>query len=86
MLHCKFWRRDILMRDDTKLIHSGYVTNPATHAVATPPVYHMVAYEFDSARCGGDLFNLVVPENSYTRMMNPTNNVLADLEQALAVV
>jgi hypothetical protein len=37
MLHCKFWRRDILMRDDTKLIHSGYVTNPPTHAVATPP-------------------------------------------------
>jgi len=38
MLHCKFWRRDILMRDDTKLIHSGYVTNPATHAVATPSI------------------------------------------------
>ena len=52
MLHCKFWKRDILMRDDTKLIHTGYVTNPATHAVATP-IYHTVAYEFDSARHGG---------------------------------
>ena len=72
------------MRDDTKLIHSGYITNPATHAVATP-IYHTVAYEFDSARYGGDVFNLVVPGNIYTRMMNPTNNMLADLEQALAV-
>jgi len=84
MLHCKFWRRGILMRDDTKLIHSGYITNPATHAVATP-IYHTVACEFDSARYGGDVFNLVVPGNIYTRMMNPTNNMLADLEQALAV-
>ncbi len=52
MLHCKFWRRDILMRGDTKLIRSGYVTNPATHAVETP-IYHTVAYELDSARHGG---------------------------------
>jgi O-acetylhomoserine (thiol)-lyase len=84
MLHCKFWRRDILMRDDTGVIHSGIVTNPATHAVATP-IYHTVAYEFDSARHGGDLFNLVVPGNISTRIMNPTNDVLADLEQAFAV-
>ncbi|MFP6792308.1 MAG: hypothetical protein VB996_03475 [Pseudomonadales bacterium] len=33
----------------------------------------------------GDLFNLVVPGNIPTRMMNPTNDVLADLEQAFAV-
>ena len=84
MLHCKFWRRDILMRGATKLIRSGYVTNPATHAVETP-IYHTVAYELDSARHGGDLFNLVVPGNIPTRMMNPTNDVLDDLEQAFAV-
>jgi O-acetylhomoserine/O-acetylserine sulfhydrylase-like pyridoxal-dependent enzyme len=33
----------------------------------------------------GDLFNLVVAGNISTRIMNPTNDVLADLEQAFAV-
>ena len=71
------------MRDETKLIHSGYTTDPTTHAVATP-IYQTVAYEFDSAQHGADLFNLAVPGNIYTRIMNPTNDVLeqrvADLE------
>ena len=71
------------MRDDTKLIHSGYETDPTTHSVATP-IYQTVAYEFDSAQHGADLFNLAVPGNIYTRIMNPTTDVLekrvADLE------
>lgn len=71
------------MRDETKLVHSGYVIDPTTHAVATP-IYQTVAYEFDSAQHGADLFNLAVPGNIYTRIMNPTNDVLekrcADLE------
>ena len=71
------------MRDETKLIHSGYETDPTTHAVATP-IYQTVAYEFDSAQHGADLFNLAVPGNIYTRIMNPTTAVLesrvADLE------
>lgn len=71
------------MRDETKLIHSGYETEPTTHAVATP-IYQTVAYEFDSAQHGADLFNLAVPGNIYTRIMNPTTDVLeqrvADLE------
>ncbi len=71
------------MRDETKIIHSGYETDPTTHAVATP-IYQTVAYEFDSAQHGADLFNLAVPGNIYTRIMNPTTDVLekrvADLE------
>lgn len=71
------------MKDETKLIHSGYETDPTTHAVATP-IYQTVAYEFDSAQHGADLFDLAVPGNIYTRIMNPTTDVLekrvADLE------
>ena len=71
------------MRDETKAIHSGYETDPTTHAVATP-IYQTVAYEFDDAQHGADLFNLAVPGNIYTRIMNPTADVLekrvADLE------
>ena len=71
------------MRDETKLIHSGYETDSTTHAVATP-IYQTVAYEFDNAQHGADLFNLAVPGNIYTRIMNPTTDVLeqrvADLE------
>ncbi|MFT4720072.1 MAG: O-acetylhomoserine (thiol)-lyase [Candidatus Azotimanducaceae bacterium] len=71
------------MRDETKLIHSGYQSDPTTKSVAVP-IYQTVAYEFDSAQHGADLFDLAVPGNIYTRIMNPTNDVLeqrvADLE------
>ncbi|MCB1644846.1 MAG: O-acetylhomoserine aminocarboxypropyltransferase/cysteine synthase [Pseudomonadales bacterium] len=71
------------MRDETKLIHSGYDTDPTTHSVATP-IYQTVAYEFDNAQHGADLFNLAVPGNIYTRLMNPTTDMLekrvADVE------
>ena len=71
------------MKDETKLIHSGYSPDPTTGAVATP-IYQTVAYEFENAQHGADLFNLAVPGNIYTRLMNPTTDVLeqrvADLE------
>lgn len=63
------------MKDETKAIHAGYETDPTTHSVATP-IYQTVAYEFDSAQHGADLFDLAVPGNIYTRLMNPTNDVL----------
>jgi O-acetylhomoserine (thiol)-lyase len=63
------------MKDQTIAIHGGYETEPTTHAVATP-IYQTVAFEFDSAQHGADLFNLVVPGNIYSRIMNPTNDVL----------
>src|SRR5690606_3031975 len=63
------------MKDQTIAIHGGYETDPTTKAVATP-IYQTVAYEFDNAQHGADLFNLAVPGNIYTRIMNPTTDVL----------
>ncbi|TCI03955.1 O-acetylhomoserine aminocarboxypropyltransferase/cysteine synthase [Corallincola luteus] len=63
------------MKDATKAIHAGYQTDPTTKSVAVP-IYQTVAYEFDNAQHGADLFNLAVPGNIYTRIMNPTTDVL----------
>ena len=63
------------MKDQTIAIHGGYETDPTTRSVTTP-IYQTVAYEFESAQHGADLFNLAVPGNIYTRIMNPTNDVL----------
>lgn len=70
------------MRDETLSIHFGYETDPTTKSVATP-IYQTVAYEFDNAQHGADLFNLAVPGNIYTRIMNPTNDVLEKRVSAL---
>lgn len=77
------------MHKDTISIHGGYVTDPTTKSVAVP-IYQTVAYEFDNAQHGADLFDLAVPGNIYTRLMNPTNDVLekrvAELEGGLAAL
>ena len=63
------------MEQETIAIHGGYETDPSTRAVAVP-IFQTVAYEFDDAQHGADLFDLAVPGNIYTRIMNPTNAVL----------
>ncbi|WP_333707935.1 O-acetylhomoserine aminocarboxypropyltransferase/cysteine synthase family protein [Tepidimonas ignava] len=63
------------MRFETQAVHAGYQPDPATKAVV-PPIYQTVAYAFDSAQHGADLFDLKVPGNIYTRIMNPTQAVL----------
>ena len=70
------------MKKETLAIHAGYETDPTTKAVAVP-IYQTVAYEFDDAQHGADLFNLAVPGNIYTRIMNPTNDVLEKRVAAL---
>jgi O-acetylhomoserine (thiol)-lyase len=70
------------MKDETLAIHAGYTTDPTTKSVAVP-IFQTVAYEFDNAQHGADLFNLVVPGNIYTRIMNPTNDVLEKRVAAL---
>ncbi|TXI19854.1 MAG: aminotransferase class V-fold PLP-dependent enzyme [Nitrosomonas sp.] len=70
------------MKDETLAIHAGYTTDPTTKSVAVP-IYQTVAYEFDNAQHGADLFNLAVPGNIYTRIMNPTNDVLEQRVAAL---
>jgi O-acetylhomoserine (thiol)-lyase len=77
------------MKPETIAIHGGYETEPTTKAVAVP-IYQTVAYEFDNAQHGADLFNLAVPGNIYTRIMNPTTDVLekriAELEGGIAAL
>ena len=77
------------MKDQTLAIHAGFKFDPATKAT-TPPIYQTVAYEFDDAQHGADLFNLQVEGNIYTRIMNPTTAVLeqrcAELEQGIAAL
>ena len=70
------------MKDETIAIHGGYTTDPTTHAV-TAPIYQTVAYEFDDAQHGADLFDLAVPGNIYSRIMTPTCDVLEQRVAAL---
>jgi O-acetylhomoserine (thiol)-lyase len=63
------------MKSETIAIHSGYETEATTHAVAVP-IYQTVAYEFDSAEHGAALFNLEAEGYRYSRISNPTTEVL----------
>ena len=69
-------------RFETKSVHAGYDPEPTTHAVAVP-LYQTVAYSFDSAQHGADLFDLKVAGNIYTRIMNSTQAVLEERVAAL---
>ena len=60
---------------ETQAVHAGYTPDPTTKAMAVP-IYQTVAYAFDNAQHGADLFDLKVVGNIYTRIMNPTQNVL----------
>jgi O-acetylhomoserine (thiol)-lyase len=77
------------MKIETIAVHGGFSPDPTTKAVAVP-IYQTVAYAFDSAQHGADLFDLKVQGNIYTRIMNPTNDVLekrvAELEGGIAAL
>ncbi len=77
------------MHTETLAIHAGYEPDPTTKAVAVP-IHQTVAYAFDDAQHGADLFNLAVEGNIYTRIMNPTQDVLekrvAELEGGIAAL
>ncbi|HDR9505387.1 O-acetylhomoserine aminocarboxypropyltransferase [Burkholderia cepacia] len=62
-------------RLETIAVHGGYRPDPTTRAVAVP-IYQTVAYAFDDTQHGADLFDLKVQGNIYTRIMNPTTDVL----------
>ncbi len=69
-------------KPETLAVHGGYTPDPTTRAVAVP-IYQTVAYAFDSTQHGADLFDLKVPGNIYTRIMNPTTDVLEQRVAAL---
>ena len=56
-------------------LHHGYDSEATTKA-ATTPIYQTTSYTFDSTQHGADLFDLKVAGNIYTRIMNPTTDVL----------
>ncbi len=70
------------MKLETIAVHGGYTPDPTTRAVAVP-IYQTVAYAFDDTQHGADLFDLKVPGNIYTRIMNPTQDVLEQRVAAL---
>lgn len=70
------------MKFETLAIHAGYSPDPTTKSVAVP-IYQTTSYAFDNTQHGADLFDLKVPGNIYTRIMNPTNAVLEERVAAL---
>jgi O-acetylhomoserine (thiol)-lyase len=63
------------MQPETIALHGGFDCDPTTKSVAVP-IYQTVAYSFDSAEHGAALFNLELPGYRYTRINNPTTDVL----------
>ncbi len=77
------------MKPETIAVHAGYAPDPTTKAVAVP-IYQTTSYAFDDTQHGADLFDLKVQGNIYTRIMNPTQDVLekrlAALEGGIAAL
>ncbi|WP_417498797.1 O-acetylhomoserine aminocarboxypropyltransferase/cysteine synthase family protein [Methylophaga sp.] len=75
------------MRLESLALHHGYESEPTTKSAAVP-IYQTTSYTFDDTQHGADLFDLKVPGNIYTRIMNPTNDVLekrlAEMEGGIA--
>ncbi len=75
------------MKLESLALHHGYEAEATTKA-ATTPIYQTTSYTFDSTQHGADLFDLKVPGNIYTRIMNPTTDVLekrvAEMEGGIA--
>lgn len=70
------------MKLESLALHHGYESEATTKAAAVP-IYQTTSYTFDNTQHGADLFDLKVPGNIYTRIMNPTNDVL---EQRVAAM
>ena len=75
------------MKLESLALHHGYEAEATTKS-ATTPIYQTTSYTFDSTQHGADLFDLKVPGNIYTRIMNPTTDVLeqrvAEMEGGIA--
>jgi O-acetylhomoserine (thiol)-lyase len=67
---------------ETLALHAGWRRDPATHAVAVP-IYQTTSFQFDSTENAANLFALKELGNIYTRIGNPTTDVL---EQRLAAL
>ncbi len=70
------------MKLESLALHHGYKSEATTKAAAVP-IYQTTSYTFDDTQHGADLFDLKVKGNIYTRIMNPTTDVL---EQRLSAM
>ncbi|KZX72578.1 O-acetylhomoserine aminocarboxypropyltransferase [Oleiphilus sp. HI0009] len=68
------------MKLESLALHHGYESEATTKSAAVP-IYQTTSFTFDNTQHGADLFDLKVPGNIYTRIMNPTTGVL---EQRIA--
>lgn len=68
------------MKLESLALHHGYESEATTKSAAVP-IYQTTSYTFDNTQHGADLFDLKIPGNIYTRIMNPTTAVL---EQRIA--
>jgi O-acetylhomoserine (thiol)-lyase len=59
----------------TKALHAGHVPDPTTNSRAVP-IYQTSSYVFNSSEHAANLFSLAEMGNIYTRLMNPTTDVL----------
>jgi O-acetylhomoserine (thiol)-lyase len=69
-------------KPETLALHAGWRADPATGAVAVP-IYQTTSYQFQNADHAANLFALKELGNIYTRIMNPTNDVLEKRVAAL---
>lgn len=70
------------MKLESIALHHGYESEATTKAAAVP-IYQTTSYTFDNTQHGADLFDLKVPGNIYTRIMNPTTAVLEERVAAM---
>ena len=66
------------MHPETLALHAGYDGDRTNTRAATTPIYQTTSFTFDDTQHGADLFDLKVPGNIYSRIMNPTNGVLEE--------
>jgi len=69
-------------RFETKQVHAGAAPDPTTNSRATP-IYKTTSYVFNSTEHAANLFALAEFGNIYTRLMNPTTDVLEQRVAAL---
>tara|TARA_R110000868_G_scaffold51855_1_gene164132 strand:- start:102317 stop:103606 length:1290 start_codon:yes stop_codon:yes gene_type:complete len=69
-------------KPETIVLHAGYRADPTTGSVAVP-LYQTTSYQFRDTQHAADLFALKELGNIYTRLMNPTNDVLEQRVAAL---
>ena len=64
------------MKLETIALHHGYDSDKNDQKAATTPIYQTSGFTIDDTQHGADLFDLKVEGNIYSRIGNPTNDVL----------